>query len=361
MKNSTHTSLALGLALLLCASITTRTSAQLPRIVVDGVGAPQVFSDLTEAILAAPENSNIYLSGGSFLVPGGFALDKTLHFVGAGVHTDSTNVTGATILCATGSAHFALTSGASGSSFTGIWFNTDANPTISLGTGAGDQVVTDVDFLRCMFKNGVRLGIEEPSGSTSAFTECIFHGWFVGMGGTSVVNRCIFDYTPGTGGTITIFRPIGLTLLNSVILGGKTDACENAVISNCVFTRQGSGAIWQSNNTTVSNCIFTHSLIFSNMTGGVENNNILNQPAASVFVNEADGQYQFTDDVHLAGGSPGAGAGSDGNDIGLYGSASPYKPGGVPHVPHYQRLHIASGTNASGNLPVTVKVAAQPD
>jgi hypothetical protein len=361
MRTSTLSHFAHGIAVIAGLAWAAQTNAQLPRIVVDGITAPQVFSDLTEAILAAPENSDIYLSGGSFLVPGGFALDKTLHFVGAGIHTDSTNVTGATILCATGSGHFALTSGASGSSFTGIWFNTDANPTISLGTGPGDQVVTDVDFLRCMFKNGVRLGIEEPSGSTSAFTECIFHGWFVGMGGTSVVNRCIFDYIPGTGGTITIFRPIGLTLLNSVILGGKTDACQNAVISNCVFTRQGSGAIWQSDNSVVSNCLFSYSEIFSNMTGGVAIDNILNQAAATIFVYELDGQYQFTDDLHLAGGSPGTGAGGDGNDIGLYGSDSPYKPGGVPHVPHISRMDAVTGTDASGNLPVSVRVAAQPN
>jgi hypothetical protein len=101
--------------------------------------------------------------------------------------------------------------------------------------------------------------------------------------------------------------------------------------------------------------------VFSNTIGGVEFNNIFNQAAEAIFVNELDGKYQFTDDVHLAGGSPGTGAGSDGNDIGIYGSDSPYKPGGVPHVPHYRRIDIATGTNASGNLPAIVRVAAQPN
>ncbi len=334
------------------SAITITSTAQLPRIVVDGVGAPQVFSDLNAAILAAPENSNITLSGGSFHVPGGFALDKTLHFVGAGIHTDSTNATGATMLSASGSDHFALTSGASGSSFTGIWFVTAGNPTISLGTGPGDQVVTGVDFLRCMFNYGVRLGVTEPSGSTSAFTECIFHGWLVGYGGQCVVNRCIFDYTPGTGGAITIFRPNGLTLLNSIILGGWTDACHYANISNCVFTSVNA-PIWQSNNTTVSNCIFSASQVFSNSQDTTSIGNTLNQSPTGIFVNELDGRYQFTDDVHLAGG--------DDNGIGLYGGSTPYKPGGVPHVPHFSRMEVATGTDASGNLPASVRVAAQPE
>ena len=335
------------------SAIAITSNAQLPRIVVDGVAPPQVFSDLNAAILAAPENSNITLSGGSFHVPGGFALDKTLHFVGAGIHTDSTNATGATILTASGSDLFALTSGASGTSFTGIWFYTAGGTTISLGTGPGDQVVTGVDFLRCMFNSGVRLGIEEPSGSTSAFTECIFHGWFVGMGGTSVVNRCIFDYTPGTGGTISTFRPTGLSLLNSIVLGGKTDACHFATISNCVFTRSGSGAIWQSNNTTVSNSIFSFSQVFSGSSDTISVNNILNQAPNTIFVNEQDGNYQFTDDVHLAGG--------DQNGIGLYGASPPYKPGAVPHVPHFQRIEIAKGTSSNGQILMNAKVAVQPN
>jgi hypothetical protein len=65
--------------------------------------------------------------------------------------------------------------------------------------------------------------------------------------------------------------------------------------------------------------------------------------------------------MHLAAESPGSGAGSDGTDIGLYGSDSPYKPGAVPHVPHYRRVDIARGTDADGGLPATVRVAAQPN
>lgn len=334
-------------------ALSTTASAQLPRIVVDGITAPQVFTDLNAAITAAPANSNITLSGGSFHVPGGFALDKPLHFVGAGIHTDSTNATGATIFAASGYDLFALTSGASGSSFTGIWFNNAGNVSISLGTGPGDQVVSGVEFLRCMFQKEVRLGVQEPSNSSSAFTECIFHGRLIGSGGNSVVNRCIFDYSAGLSGVIVTFRPSGLTLLNSIILDGGTDACENAIISNCVFTRSGGGPIWQSNYASVSNCIFSSSEVFSNMTGGVESGNIMGQSPASIFVDETDGRYYFTDDVHLAGG--------DNNGIGLYGGSPSYKPGAVPHVPHIRRVEIARGTDANGHLPATVHVAVQPN
>lgn len=349
MRTSIFPSIVTSIAL---CTMTISTMAQLPRIVVDGITAPQVFTDLNEAILAAPENSNITLSGGSFHVPGGFALDKPLHFVGAGIHTDSTNATGATILTASGNDLFALTSGASGSSFTGIWFTTEGSMTFSLGTGPGDQVVTGVDFLRCMFQNDVRLGIETPSNSTSAFTECIFHQKLWGVGGTTVVNRCIFDYTPSTGGSIELFRPDGLTLLNSIILGGLTNGCDYATISNCVFTRYNA-PIYQSNYTTVSNCIFSASQVFSNSTDTVSIGNTVGQNPTTIFVNELDGTYQFTDDVHLAGG--------DDNGIGLYGGSPQYKPGAVPHVPHFRQVEVAKGTEPNGELRMNVKVAVQPN
>jgi len=360
MRNLSLTPFIQAIMLFAGLGSTIAAHAQLPRIVVDGVTAPQVFRDLNAAILAAPANSNITLSGGSFHVPGGFALDKPLHFVGAGMHIDSTNSTGATILTATGSDHFALTSGASGSSFTGIYFFTELYTTFSLGTGAGDQHVTGVELLRCRFEHDVRLGVVEPAASSSTFTECIFHRGFYGNGGTTVADRCIFDWTNPTGGTIAVFQPSGLTMLNSILFGGKTDHCSNATITNCIFTRAGAGPIWQSNNSTVSNCIFSSSDIFSNCTGTAINS-ITDQVPATIFVNETDGHYQFTDDLHLAGGSPGIGAGSDGNDIGIYGTASPYKPGGVPHVPHIRKVDIARSTDASGNLPATVRVAAQPN
>ena len=56
--------------------------AQQPRIVVQHAGSVQVFSDLGEAITAAQNNAELYLSGGSFVLPGGLALSKTLHFIG---------------------------------------------------------------------------------------------------------------------------------------------------------------------------------------------------------------------------------------------------------------------------------------
>ena len=70
---------------------------------------------------------------------------------------------------------------------------------------------------------------------------------------------------------------------------------------------------------------------------------------------------RFSDDLHLLPGSPGVGAGSDGTDIGIYGTGSPWKPGNVPYNPHFRSANIAGATNPNGELPVNIRVAAQPN
>ncbi len=340
-------------------SVAFQAHAQQTRIVVQHNGTAQVFTDLTQAILAAPNNADLYLSGGSFLVPGGFALDKTLHFVGAGIHTDSTSATGATILTTDGSAFFRLTTGANGSSFRGIRFNTPgATNCFGLGTGAGDQNVQSVEFDRCAFQQNVVLGAVAPAQSSSAFVECIFNRTVNGYDSDAQFTRCIFDYQAGTGAEISGFDGGGLIMLNCVFLGSRIGNSDNATISNSIFTRT-SAPFWQSNQMVITNNLLVSDELTSNMTGFSESGNILSVPVGSIFVSEGDTDYQFSDDLHLQGSCPGVGAGTDGTDLGIYGTSSPYKEGAMPNTPHYQRMAVASATDAAGNLPVQVRVAAQ--
>jgi len=349
---------------ILCAAAIGATAlahAQQPRIVVQHAGTMQVFTDLTEAITAAQNNADIYLSGGAFLVPDGFALDKTLHFTGAGIHGDSTNATGATILCTSGSAYFRLTTGANGSSFSGIRFSTEgSNTCFGLGTGAGDQDVQGVEFHRCVFQQRVALGAVEPAASSSAFTECIFNAILYGVDATAQFTRCIFDYQAGTGAEISGFETGGLTMNNCVCLGTRVGNCQGANVSNCVFTRT-SAPFWQSGGMTMTNNLLVSDALVSNMSGFTESGNILSVPVETIFVSEGDTDYQFSDDLHLLGTCPGVGAGTDGTDMGIYGTDSPYKEGAIPHTPHFRKVGIGPGTDASGNVHVNVHVAAQAD
>lgn len=343
----------------LLVGLSTVSVAQQGRIVVQHAGNVQVFTDLTEAILAAQPNADLYLSGGSFLVPGGFALDKTLHFIGAGVHPDTSGATGGTVLATGSTSFFRLTTGANGSSFHGIRFNVPASSVcFGLGTGAGDQDVVSVEFHRCQFQQGVNLGAVGVANSSSAFVECIFNRIVNGFDGSAQFTRCIFDYQAGTGAEISNFGVNGLVVLNSVCLGTRIGNSPGAVAENSVFTRTNA-PFWQSGGMQIRNNVLVSGALTSNMSGFVESGNILSVPAGIIFQLEGDDNYQFSDDLHLQTICPGVGAGTDGTDVGIYGTDSPYKDGAAPHTPHFERIGCSGATNAAGDLPVRIRVAAQ--
>ena len=327
--------------------------AQLPRILVQGSGAPQVFTNITDALTAAQSGNKLYFSGGVFVAPLGITINKPLHFIGAGIHPDTANVTGVTTWTTGGSSMITITTAASGSTFTGITFNPGGE--ILYGTSAADDDPTKLIFQRCAFSRPVALGFAEGSSSSSSFNECIFRFTLTGRAGTAVITNCIFD-----GAGLSLFRPSGLFLKNSVILKEQVTNSENAIVQNCVFTMNGA-ALWQVGSVQISNCMITGTVMFSNSgLSNQESNNIYSQAAASIFVNETDGFYGFDDDLHLAPTSPGVGAGNDGTDIGIYGTGTPYKEGVAPYNPHYQAATINGATNTNGELPVNIRMAAQP-
>ena len=336
-------------------ALMTSASAQTPRIVVQGNSTPQVFSSIYDALAAAQPNDKLYFSGGSFLADTGFTLSIPLHFIGAGMHPDSTNVTGATILTTGFGGAFRYTTGAGGSSFTGI--NFDPDDQLRYGTGASDDDPVDMVFERCSFQTFVYLGSVEGAASSSVFNECVFYRQLQGLGGAATVDRCVFA---SVSSGLDVFRPSGLILRNSALLGCQIANSEDAVVQNCVFTVAGP-ALYQVTGVQITNCIINNDVMFSNSTGNAETGTIYNQTPADIFVSETDNLYQFTDDLHLLPGSPGIAAGNDGTDIGLYGTSSPYKPGNVPYNPHYRQANIATATDANGDLPVTIKVATQPN
>ncbi len=327
--------------------------AQLPRIIVQGTSAPQVFTNINEALTAAQPNDKLYFSGGSFNAPLGITLDKPLHFIGAGIHPDTANVTGVTTWTTGGYTKINITTAASGSTFTGITFNPGGE--ILYGTSAADDDPTKLIFQRCAFSRPVSLGFVEGASSSSSFNECIFRYTLTGRAGTAVISNCIFD-----NAGLSLFRPSGLFLKNSVILKEQVTNSENAIVQNCVFTINGA-ALWQVSGVQISNCMITGTEMFSNSgLSNQESNNIYGQAAATIFVNEANGLYDFDDNLRLAPASIGVGAGNDGTDIGIYGGGSPIKDGVAPYNPHYQAATINGSTNSAGELPVNIRMAAQP-
>ena len=143
----------------------------------------------------------------------------------------------------------------------------------------------------------------EGATSSSTFDECIFRGDLHGRASQAVVTRSIFD-----GGNITVFRPSGLFLKNSVMFGGRLQNSANAIVQNCVFTASGA-PLWQVSGVQISNCLVRAATMFSNSNTSSETNNLFNVALGSFFMNEVDNAFQYSDDLHLSPASGGIGMG----------------------------------------------------
>ncbi len=324
--------------------------AQLQRIVLQGTGTPQVFTDLATAVNTAQSGDKLYFSGGTFTVTGNLVVDKTLHFIGAGINPDSSSVTGTTTISPSGSTW--VFTAASGSTFTGIRFLN----TMAYGDGAANFSPTDIVFQRCEFTSYAHLG----PGSTSIFDECLFRFRFYGYDGIANVTRCIFTYGGNaTHNPISAFGTGGLTMDHCTLLNGRVANSPNSTVSNCIFTRTSSAPFYQSSGSIITNNLVSFTSLVGNMTPGAESGNVLGVPAAEIYVSEGNLNFEWTDDIHLQPSSVGVGMATDGTDVGIYGTNSPFKPGAVPYNPHFRSAEIAPSTNDNGDLPVNIRVAAQ--
>lgn len=351
-------------AFLIAAGLLTIGSyAQTPRIVVQGTGAPQVFTDFVAAVAAAQANDKIYLSGGTFPYTGGLVIDKPLHFIGAGIIPDSSQATGVTTLNGVdvNEPLYILTE-AAGSSFTGIrftrtqWDGSSNTTSVLFGTSIDNDAPTGVIFKRCWFQRHLVLGHPStPAANTNTIIdECLFMGNLYGESHTATVTRSIFNQ-----GVFSFWA--GLVLENCIVMNGVQNTWS-AIIRNCYLRSGGNGyCIYGCDNCIIENNISPNDWMTSGSPGAVLTNNLVQVDPAAVFVLEDNAYYEVTDDVHMLAGSPGIGHGTDGNDIGIHGTSAPYKPGGVPYNPHFRSAVIAPATNPNGELPVNIRVAAQTD
>lgn len=334
-------------------------SAQLQRIVLQGSGDPQVFTSVNAAIAAAQPDDRLYFSGGTFSDTN-IVVTIPLHFIGAGISPDSSAVTGTTTIATPNNSndYIAITTGASGSTFTGIRFNADNYFYFGLDDATDDP--TDLVFERCVFDDRVYTVNGSSIGASSAtFNECVFHSLLNGQTGvTATLTRCILDYQAGTGAEVSGFDGGGLTMRHCIGLGTRVGDSGNSTIENCVFTRT-SAPFWQSSGSILTNNLLVSAGLVSNMTPGANSGNILGVAVTDIFVSEDNTDFEWTDDMHLQPTSVGVGMATDGSDVGVYGSTTPWKEGSAPFNPHFRAASIAPATNANGDLPVNIRVAAQ--
>jgi hypothetical protein len=312
-------------------------------ILQSGTTASQ-FSTLDAAIDAASNGDFIYLSGGNFL-KNPTPINKELHFIGAGIHTDSTAVTTATSISVVGS-DFHIGTDADNSTFDGINFT---QLVIFTDESGGPCDADNVVFSRCKF-NGI-----DARGSNTLVTlsniilqECIVNGYASDLGKdgtTCLIDRC-YVYVLTSAGPQSC---AGITVLNSIVLDETT---VGSSYTNCIFRYSYGGECFFTNCIT-SDDDFGSLAVFTNSTTGVL--------WVDIFINPTDafGYLNFTQDFHIITGSVADNAGSDGTDAGIYGTSNPTKEGFVPYNPHFRMSDIPNATDSNGILNVQAQVAAQ--
>lgn len=320
-----------------------------PKITLSHLGVPSFYTNLSTAITAAVNGDTLYLPGGAITPTTQINVSKSLHFVGTGHYPDSTLATGATWI-----NDMRFTTGSSGSSVEGIDFDI---LTIAYGS---IQSITGFTVKRCSI-DAFYIGQDNVSTIESIIvTDNVFKGAITIKPGypNILLMRNIFLYTQSNScqglllknNIFYVYYPAALSDFNGCVL-------EN----NIIIGTTSSGSI---NNITFGsyNCQYIKNICIptvSNWGSNTNTNNIVGQTVASTFVNAPGGNFSYSYNYHLLPGSPGVNYGTDGTDVGIFGTTTPYKDGAVPFNPHIMSKNINSSLTPAGILNVNVSVSAQ--
>ncbi len=331
-------------------------------------GEGEVFTTLDLAYAAAQDDDVIYLSGNTFQFSLN-AVEKRLHWVGAGIIGDSTQATGATRINPTNSSviSFVIRPTAGGSSFSGINFggfrlnDCDTQGTVNLVTFSRCMFMTDwislsfnsnyvgsqlhYRFQECVFNtfvNGNGFNADAPSYIT--FENCLFaRGLFRLRTGAYDFYNCTFwaaaayDKIQQNAGC-SFYDCIFWDAAEINFVDGASMASAN-LFDHCVFSHEtlsvyGSGPT----PTIVSSCVVGVTELFEETNGNYN--------------------YEESDSYHLLASSVALTSGADEGECGVFGGESPAKEGLVPYNPHVSSQTIAPST-INGVLLINFTTSAQ--
>lgn len=321
-------------------------------------GNAYFFNNIDDAVSVANPGDYIYVPGGVWAINN--IIHTGVNIVGVGYNPDSCGATGTTKITAPGACYnfIMISGGADNGSFTGVQFLN----TVSFGgdCNVGNEAVNNYSFSRCRF-----------SGTYGNI--CFYAGWSNIAPSTNLfLSENVFD------NQVEGYSISGVTATKNIFTN-YIDQVEASTFNNNIFMIAGQWKFFSTNNCSLNNNIVIDNngapnYLYSNCNGNITTNTIYNEPynnnynnteiggiysASPIFVNFTGFTFDVHADYHLAGGSPGIGYGNDGTDVGIYGTAVPFKEGGVPFNPHIQLQSIGTTTDSQGHLPILINVAAQ--
>lgn len=328
-----------SIILLALVLVSATATAQL-RFVVQNAGGATVYESFASALAASQQGDTLYLPGGTFNI-GNATINKKITMIGVGHYPAYTQPTNRTEL--TGNIN--LLAGADTSQFHGFYLTGN----FMWGTNTGNQMVNKITISRCNINNIYLSYASNTSTSEQILiSENVVRGAILGRNAQNVLIEKNIVYN------ISHFNN-NVLINNNVVF--TNDFCLDYITSctvqnNVIVGGAGSYLFYNSSANTVQNNLFVN-------TYAEGSGNIDKQSLESIFVNYAGGAFSYGHDFQLKDTSPGKNAGTDGTDIGIYGTVVPYKEGAVPFNPHITDEDIATRTDSQGKLNVKVTVEAQ--
>lgn len=332
-------------------------------IALEHNGTSSYYQYLDVAMTNAANGDNIYLPGGNIQFSPGvlnFIIDKAVHIYGTGYNPNYAGVLNTTMISDTTS----IVSGASGGSIEGVQFTA---PYLEFQSQANPAAVNNFVIRRCRIAilDIGRTGNITAQCANITISECIITQLYSSPGFTNSLVEKSFLGSPAYSCTIGTGMSVGVIFRNNIIDGpGGNPYCVCSVNgaefqNNIILASGSSGDFYGCTNLIVSNNVVRVINGIPYCTGCTFSNNISNATAADLYTNATSGAYSYSSDYHLLSTSVGKNAGNDGTDIGIYGTSSPFKEGGLPVNPHIISKSMGSQTTGNGILQINVSVGAQ--
>ena len=334
------------------------------QFVVQNGTKTEVYSNINTAIENAVAGDTLYLPGGGFSITN-TTIDKTLHWVGHGHNPTETNATKQTRIV----SPLTFTGNCDGSSFEGILFTS----TLNFGSDGND--CENIAIKRCRVINTLTLRYNDTETPDIDFhiSECVLQGVVNAKNGSNclVEQSLLFAYVQYFNGSVFDHNdfPAASGCTNCTSRNRTIQYSDTCTFTNNVFSYQF--GLYNCESCELNYNLFDRALPFNILTSTHSgSNNIVSVPIADIYTsieNDAYNTFSYNNDYHLNAtgigtsqdGTPDVsikGAASDGTDMGVYGTATPYKT--IPYYPHINTATIASEA-VSDQLGVTINAEAQ--
>ncbi len=358
--------------ILLIATLLYACGTQAQNLIALEHNGTQTFHEfLDSAMYYAADGDYIYLSGGLIkfnFTPNDFIIDKAVNIVGVGYHPDSTIALGATKI----NKAIIVINTASGGSLEGI--SIPGGYSMVFGNSSTNSNVKNYLVKRCYIEQFITIGFYSYVQSSNIhILECILHNGGIISYNNAVnvsIEKSVIESSVSGYGFNGVFWE-GVIFKNNIFInnnrgGDIINTIRNATFENNIFYYNPTKYNLTSG---LYNCYFTHNIfvydsayipLYSVGNSNTFSNNFYNISLSSIFQKTPSTTgFTFNDNYHLKSSCVGVGAGSDGKDIGIYGTSLPFKDGGTPANPHIVSKSIDTQTDASGKLPIKIKVKAQ--